>query len=53
MSVRPDCAALVLLEPQMVDVAHDGLEEQQRKENEPNNGMILAEQADLSRSLLG
>lgn len=53
MSVRPECAALVLLVPQVVDVAHDRLEDQHHKQDEANGRMVAVKQASLSRCLLG
>ena len=52
MSVRPKCATLVLLVSQMVDVTHNGLEEQQSEEDEADDGMVAVKQANLGRGLL-
>lgn len=52
MSVGPEGAALELLVPQMVDVAQDGLEEQQCKQQQADDGMVLTKETNLRRSLL-
>lgn len=43
MPIRPERAALVFLVLQMVYVAHDGLEEQRRKQDEADNRMVFVE----------
>lgn len=52
MSVRPKRTTLEFLVPQVMDIAHEGLEEQDRKKNKANDGMVPGEETNLRRRLL-
>lgn len=44
MSVRPDRAAMVLLERKVMQQPQDGLEEQQSEDDDADDGVVVADQ---------